>query len=92
MVSSLQSSHLLLPLTQIAKLAGTYNPIIDACIILHTRRGLVNALGALVVDGMLLLTMFIGLLRPMHRNSTGIWQLLYQQVTHRTFSPSCSGF
>jgi len=27
----------------------------------------------------LLLTMLFGLLRPTHRNSTGIWKLLYQQ-------------
>ena len=92
MVKCLQGSHLGLTLTQIAKLAGTYNPIIDACIILHTHRALVNALGALVVDGTLLLTMFIGLLRHVHRNSSGIWNLLYQQVTHRAFSPSCYGF
>jgi hypothetical protein len=92
MVRGLRSSHLRLTLTHISKLAGAYNPIIDACIILHTRRALVNALGALVVDVVLLLTMLIGLLRHAHRNSTGIWKLLYQQVTDRTFSPSCSGF
>jgi len=68
-----------LHIRRLTLLAGTYNPIIDACIILHTRRALVNALGALVVDVMLLLTMFVGLLRPTHRNPTGIWQLLYQQ-------------
>ena len=92
MVRSLQGSHLRLTLTQISKLAGTYNPIMDTCIILHTHRALANALGALVVDGMLLLTMLIGLLRDAHGNSTGICKLLYQQVTHRTFSPSFSGF
>lgn len=92
MVRGLRSSHHRLTLTHISKLAGTYNPIIGACIILHTRRALVNALGALVVDGVLLLTMLIGLLRHAHRNSTGIWKLLYQQVTDKTFYSSCSGF
>ena len=36
-----------------------------------------------MVDVVLLLTMLIGLLR--HRNSAGIWKLLYQQVTPRQF-------
>jgi hypothetical protein len=57
-----------------------YNPIVDACVILHTRRALTNAIGVLVVDVVLLLTMLIGLLLHAHRHSTGIWKLLYQQV------------
>ena len=60
---------------------GTYNPIINSCIFLHTHNGLVNAFGILVVDVVLLLTMLIGLLRDAHRSSIGIWKLLYQQVT-----------
>jgi len=36
-----------------------------------------------VVDVVLLLAMLIGLLR--HRNSVGIWKLLYQQVTPGQF-------
>jgi len=45
------------------------------------RRGLVKAINTLMVDVMLLLTMLIGFLRHASRNSTGIWKLLYQQVT-----------
>jgi hypothetical protein len=62
------------------KVTATYNPIADACVMLHTHRGLTNALGVLVVDVVLLLTMLIGLLLHAHRHSTGIWKLLYQQV------------
>lgn len=69
------------------KVSGTYNLIVDSCIVLHTRRGLVNALVVLVVDIVLLLTMLVGLLRDAHRSPTGIWKLLYQQVTLKTFSP-----
>ena len=36
-----------------------------------------------MADGVLLLTMLIGLLRD--RNSAGIWKLLYQQVTPGQF-------
>ena len=50
----------------------------DSCIVLRTHGSLVNALGILVVDVVLFLAMLIGLLR--HRNSDGIWKLLYQQV------------
>ena len=59
---------------------------------LHTHSGLLNGFGVLVVDTVLLLTMLIGLLRSTHRNSTGIWKLLYQQVTLRMFSPCCQMF
>ncbi len=58
-----------------------YNPIVDTCIVSHTHSGLVNAIDILVADVVLLLTMLIGLLRHAHRSSTGIWKLLYQQVT-----------
>jgi threonine/homoserine/homoserine lactone efflux protein len=58
-----------------------YDPILETCIIQGTHRGLVNALGVLVVDVVLLMAMLIGLLRHANRSSTGIWQVLYQQVT-----------
>jgi hypothetical protein len=75
-----------LTLTQITQVDGIYNPIVDSCIIPHTRQGLVTALGVLVVDVVLLLTMLIGLLRHVHRSSIGVWRFLYQQVTPKTFS------
>jgi hypothetical protein len=62
------------------KVYGTYHPIANTCFLLYTRRGLVNALGLLVVDIVLLLTMLIGLLRHAYKNSIDIWKLLYQQV------------
>ena len=40
-----------------------------------------NGIGILVVDVVLLLTMLIGLLQHVCRDSIGIWKLLYQQVT-----------
>ena len=58
-----------------------YNPIMDTCIVLRTGSGHINATGVLVVDIVLLLTMLIGLLRHVHRNSIGMWKLLYQQVS-----------
>jgi hypothetical protein len=73
------------------KISATYNSNLDACTFQHTRTALVNAVGALVVDIVLLVTMLIGLLRHSHRNSSGIWKLLYQQVMLNTFSPSCVG-
>ena len=69
---------------------GTYNPILNSCIFLHTHNGIVNVIGILVVDVVLLLTMLIGLLRDARRSSIGIWKLLYQQVTVKVFSPSCA--
>lgn len=68
------------------KLDGIYNPDTGTCIFSHTHRGLLNAFGVLVVDAVLLLTMLIGLLRSTHRNPTGIWKLLYQQVALRMSS------
>jgi hypothetical protein len=68
-------------LTQLDKIVATYHPVAATCVVLHMRRILVNTLGVLVVDTTLLLTMLIGLLRYAHRNLTGIWMLLYQQVT-----------
>jgi len=63
------------------KLSGTYSPIIDACVTLNTRRGLVSTLGVLTVDVVLLSALLIGLLRYSYKNPVGIWKLLYQQVT-----------
>jgi hypothetical protein len=58
---------------------ASYNPVLGACITLATRRGLINAIGVLVVDLVLLMIMLIGLLKHAYRSSTGIWHLLYQQ-------------
>jgi hypothetical protein len=68
-----------------------YNPIMDTCIVLHTGTGHINATGVLVVDIVLLLTMLIGLLRHVHRNSVGVWKLLYHQVSLKLSSPSLAG-
>jgi hypothetical protein len=54
-------------------------------------RGLVNAIGVLVVDVVLLLTMLVGLLRYAHGSSTGMWKLLYQQVTLERFFSCARG-
>lgn len=62
------------------------NPITNACILLHTVDGLVNAIGVLVADAVLLLTMLVGLLLHPHKSSIGMWKFLYQQVTHVRFS------
>ncbi|KAI0291213.1 hypothetical protein B0F90DRAFT_1778553 [Multifurca ochricompacta] len=69
-----------LNLRHLTMLESSYNPILETCIILRTHRGLLNAIGVLVVDVVLLMTMLIGLLRYAHRSLTGIWYLLYQQV------------
>jgi len=68
------------------KIGSVYDSIANACAILHTATGLVNAIGVLVADAVLLLTMLVGLLRHPHRSSTGMWKFLYQQVTHVRFS------
>jgi hypothetical protein len=59
----------------------SYDPVLGSCITLATRRGLTNAIGVLVVDIVLLMIMLIGLLKHSYKSSTGIWYLLYQQVT-----------
>jgi hypothetical protein len=59
---------------------GSYDTVLEICVVLRLHKSLVNAVGILVVDVVLLMSMLIGLLRHMHRNSTGIWHLLYQQV------------
>jgi hypothetical protein len=68
-----------------SQVEGSYNPVLESCIVLHTRKGLVNCIGALVVDVVLCVAMLIGLLRQAHRSSTGIWHLLYRQVMLRPF-------
>ena len=60
---------------------ASYDPTLETCTTLATRRGLTNAIAVLVVDVVLLIIMLIGLLRSAHRSKTGIWYLLYQQVT-----------
>lgn len=77
-----------LTLTQLPKVAGTYSPVEQTCIVLDTHRGIINGVGILVADVVLLLTMLVGLLRFTYRNPTGIWKLLYQQVTPKTLSLS----
>jgi hypothetical protein len=47
---------------------------------LDLQKSLVNIVGMMVVDILLLVSMLIGLLQYAHRSSTGIWPLLYQQV------------
>ena len=68
------------------KVEGSYDTVVKTCVVLHARKGLVNAIGALVVDVVLCIAMLIGHLRHAHRDSTGIWYLLYQQVMLRFFS------
>jgi len=70
---------LALNIRSLTQIDGIYNPLLETCIIEGTHRGLVNALGVLVVDVVLLVTMLIGLLRYANRSSTGIWKVLYQQ-------------
>ena len=67
------------------KIDTVYNPIANACALLHTDDGLVNGIGILVADAVLLLAMLIGLLRHPARSSTGMWKFLYQQVMHVHF-------
>jgi hypothetical protein len=73
------------------KIEGTYSPALNSCIMLRTREILANAIGVLVVDAVLLLTMLVGLLKHPHRSSTGMWKFLYQQVSIVHLSPACAG-
>ncbi|KAI0248179.1 hypothetical protein BJV78DRAFT_1363709 [Lactifluus subvellereus] len=57
----------------------SYNATPGTCTISSLHKLLVNSVGVLVVDVVLLMSMLIGLLRFTHRSSTGIWHLLYQQ-------------
>jgi len=56
-----------------------FNPLVNACIVIHTHEGLANSIAVLVADIVLLLTMLIGLLRHANKNPSGVWNLLYQQ-------------
>ncbi len=53
--------------------------------VLKTHRGLVSSVAILAIDTVLLVIMLLGLRPYAYRRSTGIWQLLYQQVA--SFSP-----
>jgi hypothetical protein len=39
-----------------------------------------SAVGSLVTDVILVISMLIGLVRSPHSSTTGLWRLLYQQV------------
>ncbi|KAI0248155.1 hypothetical protein BJV78DRAFT_839949 [Lactifluus subvellereus] len=56
-----------------------YSPNQEACTLVDLHKSLSAVVAVLVVDIVLLMSMLIGLLRYAHRNSTGIWYLLYQQ-------------
>lgn len=66
---------------QLKQVKAEFNPLVNACVITKTHNALVNAVAVLVADMVLLLTMLIGLLRHSSRRSTGLWKLLYQQVS-----------
>ncbi|KAI0246168.1 hypothetical protein BJV78DRAFT_194666 [Lactifluus subvellereus] len=55
------------------------NTFQGTCRVIGSRKFLSSAVGILVVDTVLFMSMLIGLLRYAHRSSTGIWYLLYQQ-------------
>jgi hypothetical protein len=59
---------------------ASYNAALDACVILRLHKSLVSAVGILMVDVVLLVSMLTGLLRHAHRSSFGTWHFLYQQV------------
>jgi hypothetical protein len=67
--------------SRVCKIVPSRDPITEGCAALKTHRGLANAIAVLAVDVTLLIGMLIGLLRSAHKSSTGIWYLLYQQVT-----------
>jgi len=66
---------------QLKQIEAAFNPLVNACVVTKTHKSLVNAIAMLVADMVLLLTMLIGLLRHTSRRSTGVWKLLYQQVS-----------
>jgi hypothetical protein len=66
---------------QLKQLEAAFDPLVNSCVPIKTEKGLVNALAVLVADMVLLLAMLIGLLRHASRRSTGLWKLLYQQVS-----------
>lgn len=66
---------------QLKQLEAAFDPLVNSCVPIKTEKGLVNASAVLVADMVLLLAMLIGLLRHASRRSTGLWKLLYQQVS-----------
>ncbi|KAH9993514.1 hypothetical protein BJV74DRAFT_368834 [Russula compacta] len=70
---------LVLNIWNLTILKSSFNSTLGTCIDAQPHKGLINSVGFLVVNLSLLMTMLVGLLRHTHRNSTGIWQLLYQQ-------------
>ena len=66
---------------QIKQVKPAFNPLVNACIVVNTHEGLTNSIAVLAADIVLLLTMLIGLLRHANKNPSGVWNLLYQQVT-----------
>jgi hypothetical protein len=76
--------------TQIKQVKPEFNPLVNACIVIHTHEGLANSIAVLVADIVLLLTMLIGLLRHANKNPSGVWNLLYQQVTSNRLSSLAS--
>ena len=71
--------------TQIIQMETAFNPLVNACVVTQTHKGLVNSIAVLVADLVLLLIMLIGLLRHVGKDSAGIWKLLYQQVSSKRF-------
>ena len=66
---------------RLEQVQAAFDPSVNACIVTKTHNTLINAVAVLVADMALLLTLLIGLLRHANRRSTGLWKLLYQQVS-----------
>ncbi|KAI9456853.1 hypothetical protein BJY52DRAFT_1224092 [Lactarius psammicola] len=62
-----------------------YDSGLESCLALKSHSGLAGAAAILAADTMLLIIMLIGLLQHAHGSSTGIWHLLYKQVTPNPF-------
>ncbi|KAH9962064.1 hypothetical protein BGW80DRAFT_868125 [Lactifluus volemus] len=73
------SASLGLNIYNAVELRATYDPTLETCNRIVLQKYLVNTIGMLSVDIVLLTSMLIGLLRSSHRSSTGLWHLLYQQ-------------
>ncbi|KAI0246169.1 hypothetical protein BJV78DRAFT_1286696 [Lactifluus subvellereus] len=54
------------------------NPSQQTCIVVGLDKNVVSAVGVLVIDVVLIMSMLIGLLRNANWSSTGIWYILYQ--------------
>jgi hypothetical protein len=50
------------------------------CYLLHIEKTLIGIVGDVVVNILLLVSMLVGLLHHVHKSSTSLWHLLYQQV------------